>query len=90
MMIGAGSSFWGNALFILPQNGLTIESEQIPETVKLLPFGLTLSGAQNAGVVGFASLPGGPVLGICRAVGIHIRCAARWMAQFRGRWHNLV
>jgi len=51
MMIGAGSPFWGNALFVLPQNGLTIESEWIPQTVKLLPFGLTISGAITAYLV---------------------------------------
>jgi NADH-ubiquinone oxidoreductase chain 5 len=45
MMVGPGSPFWGNALFILPQNSLLIESEWIPQEVKLLPFILTFSGA---------------------------------------------
>nr|YP_009310490.1 NADH dehydrogenase subunit 5 [Pyramimonas parkeae]AOT98925.1 NADH dehydrogenase subunit 5 [Pyramimonas parkeae] len=48
MMIGAGSTFWGNALFILPQNSLSIESEWIPQNVKLLPLILTIGGAITA------------------------------------------
>ena len=35
----------------LPQNSLSIESEWIPQNVKLLPFGLTLGGAITAYLV---------------------------------------
>jgi len=45
MMLGAGSTFWGNALFTLPQNSILLDSEWIPQSTKLLPFFLTISGA---------------------------------------------
>nr|YP_009647094.1 NADH dehydrogenase subunit 5 [Chloroparvula japonica]QBX98774.1 NADH dehydrogenase subunit 5 [Chloroparvula japonica] len=51
MMIGLGTGFWGNALYTLPQNTLMVESEYIPQTIKLLPLGLTLSGAGLAFVL---------------------------------------
>ena len=38
MMIGLGSNFWSNALFILPKNNVLLESEYIPQTIKLLPL----------------------------------------------------
>ena len=44
MMIGLGSTFWGNSLFTLPKNILLLESEYIPQTVKLIPLFSTLAG----------------------------------------------
>jgi proton-translocating NADH-quinone oxidoreductase chain L len=37
MFIGLGSSFWGNALFVLPMNSFAIEGEFLPTYIKLLP-----------------------------------------------------
>ena len=56
-MIGGGSPFWGNALFLLPHNALALEAEFIPQEVKLLPFVLTLSGAFLAYLVTISWTP---------------------------------
>lgn len=45
LIIGLGTDFWQNALFVLPQNNLFIESEFIPSYVKLVPTILSFSGA---------------------------------------------
>jgi proton-translocating NADH-quinone oxidoreductase chain L len=44
MMIGAGTSFWGNALFVEPLHNNRVESEFIPQYIKLLPLLFTLLG----------------------------------------------
>jgi len=51
LMIGAGTDFWGNALFILPQQFLLIESEWLNSGIKLLPLIFSLSGATLAFVL---------------------------------------
>jgi NADH-ubiquinone oxidoreductase chain 5 len=48
MMIGMGSPFWGNALFQLPENTLLIESEYIPQFVKMIPLIFSILGATIA------------------------------------------
>jgi proton-translocating NADH-quinone oxidoreductase chain L len=48
MMIGLGTDFWGNALFVLPQNLVLLESEYIPQGVKLLPLLATILGISLA------------------------------------------
>lgn len=48
MMIGLGTPFWSNALFVLPKNLVLLESEFIPQTQKMLPLFSTLSGAAVA------------------------------------------
>lgn len=45
LMIGAGTDFWGNALFTLPQQFILIESEWLKSSIKLLPLFFSLSGA---------------------------------------------
>nr|YP_010131912.1 NADH dehydrogenase subunit 5 [Odontella regia]QQD79291.1 NADH dehydrogenase subunit 5 [Odontella regia] len=45
MFIGLGTDFWGNALFVLPENQNMIEAEFIPHKFKLLPLVFSLSGA---------------------------------------------
>nr|QGN75128.1 NADH dehydrogenase subunit 5 [Chlorella vulgaris] len=45
MMIGLGTPFWSNALFVLPRNTVLLESEFIPQMQKFLPLILTLFGA---------------------------------------------
>ena len=45
MMVGVGSSFWGNSIFIQPKNSILVESEYIPVIQKLLPLFCTLFGA---------------------------------------------
>ena len=45
MMIGLGTDFWGSALFMLPQNSVYLESEYIPQSIKMIPL---LSGAFGA------------------------------------------
>nr|YP_009861058.1 NADH dehydrogenase subunit 5 [Jaagichlorella hainangensis]QKJ84914.1 NADH dehydrogenase subunit 5 [Jaagichlorella hainangensis] len=44
MIIGLGTTFWSSAIFILPKFTNILESEFIPQSVKLLPFVLTLFG----------------------------------------------
>jgi NADH-ubiquinone oxidoreductase chain 5 len=44
MMIGLGTSFWGNSLFILPKNGVLLESEFISQINKFLPLISTFLG----------------------------------------------
>ena len=44
MVIGLGTDFWQNAIFVLPKNNLYIESEFIPTSIKLIPTFLSLSG----------------------------------------------
>jgi proton-translocating NADH-quinone oxidoreductase chain L len=45
MVVGLGTDFWQNAVFVLPKNNLLIESEFIPTSVKLIPTILSFSGA---------------------------------------------
>lgn len=45
MMLGLGTDFWNNALFQLPGQTCALEAEYIPQWIKLLPLGFTLSGA---------------------------------------------
>jgi NADH-quinone oxidoreductase subunit L len=44
MMIGLGTDFWGNSLFILPTNLIQLESEYIPMSQKLSPLLYTIIG----------------------------------------------
>lgn len=44
MMIGLGTDFWGNSLFVLPKNLVQLESEYIPLTQKLSPLFYTIIG----------------------------------------------
>jgi len=43
--IGAGSTFWGQALFVLPDHSRLLEAEYIDTQTKLLPLGFTFAGA---------------------------------------------
>jgi len=45
MFIGLGTDFWGNAIFVLPENMNRIDSEFIGIFYKLLPIILSLMGA---------------------------------------------
>ena len=45
MFIGLGSNFWGNAIFVLPENMNRLDSEFIPQTFKTLPVFFSLTGA---------------------------------------------
>ena len=45
MMIGVGTNFWSNAIFVLPDNNVLLESEYISQTQKFLPLVFTLAGA---------------------------------------------
>lgn len=45
MMIGLGTPFWSNALFVLPKNTVLLESEFIPQTQKFIPLFSTAFGA---------------------------------------------
>ena len=44
MMIGMGTQFWGNALFMGPDHGLLVESEYIPQAIKYIPILFSLLG----------------------------------------------
>lgn len=48
MMIGLGTPFWANAIFVLPQNSVLLESEFIPQSTKFLPLVATVTGAAIA------------------------------------------
>ncbi len=54
MMIGLGTNFWGNSLFVLPKNLILLESEYIPETQKLVPLVWTALGVSIAFVFNYA------------------------------------
>lgn len=51
MIIGLGTSFWGNSIFTLPQNLILIDSEFIPYHIKLLPVVLSIIGASLAWIL---------------------------------------
>ena len=44
MIIGLGTDFWGNAIFVLPENMNTVDAEFINHSYKLLPVILSLLG----------------------------------------------
>ena len=55
MMIGLGSNFWGNSIFILPKNILLLESEYIPQSQKFLPLFFTVLGLLLAFIVNYTN-----------------------------------
>jgi NADH-ubiquinone oxidoreductase chain 5 len=44
MLIGLGSDFWGNSIYVLPENMNRIDAEFINQCIKLLPLMLTFTG----------------------------------------------
>ena len=44
MIIGLGTDFWGNSIFVLPENMNRVDSEFIPTFYKLFPLCLSLLG----------------------------------------------
>ena len=44
MIIGPGTLFWQNALFVLPENLAIFDAEFLPQTIKLIPVIFSLSG----------------------------------------------
>ena len=50
-IIGLGSDFWSNAIFVHPKNLNSIDAEFIPHSMKLLPVGLSITGAASACVL---------------------------------------
>ena len=48
MIIGLGTDFWGNALFILPENMNMVDAEFIEHIYKILPVILSLCGALSS------------------------------------------
>jgi proton-translocating NADH-quinone oxidoreductase chain L len=54
MMIGLGTNFWGNSLFVLPKNTALLESEYIPQTQKMVPLFFTFLGAGAAGCINYS------------------------------------
>ena len=56
MMIGLGTNFWSNALFVLPKNSVLLESEYIPQTQKFLPLIFTLLGAVFAYIINISAV----------------------------------
>lgn len=42
LMIGLGSDFWGNAIFVLPSHINIIDAEFIPTLIKFIPFFFTI------------------------------------------------
>jgi proton-translocating NADH-quinone oxidoreductase chain L len=45
MIIGVGTNFWGNALFVLPENLVVFDAEFLPVYIKLIPVIFSFSGA---------------------------------------------
>ena len=56
MMIGLGTDFWSNALFVLPKNSVLLESEYIPQTQKFIPLICTFLGAGLAYVFNMSAV----------------------------------
>lgn len=44
MFVGLGTDFWGNSIFVLPQNALILEAEFLNTSIKLFPVFLSLLG----------------------------------------------
>jgi NADH-ubiquinone oxidoreductase chain 5 len=44
MMVGLGTCFWGNSIFVLPNHSLLLESEYIPQFQKFIPLFFTFLG----------------------------------------------
>jgi NADH-ubiquinone oxidoreductase chain 5 len=57
MMIGLGTPFWGNSIFILPKNSIILESEYIPQFQKYIPLLFTILGALLAYIFNYAKIP---------------------------------
>ena len=45
MIIGVGTNFWGNSLFLLPENLVVFDAEFLPVSIKLIPVIFSFSGA---------------------------------------------
>lgn len=56
MMIGLGTNFWSNALYVLPKNSVLLESEYIPQSQKFLPLIFTLLGALFAYIINITAV----------------------------------
>ena len=48
MMVGLGTDFWGNAIFVLPENILLLEAEFLDTHIKIFPVILSLLGGTIA------------------------------------------
>lgn len=55
MMVGLGSNFWGNSIFILPKNLLLLESEYVPQNIKFLPLAFTVLGIFLAFIINYSN-----------------------------------
>ena len=51
MIIGLGSDFWGNSIYVLPENMNMIDAEFIPHSFKILPVIFSLLGATTSFLV---------------------------------------
>jgi len=51
MFVGVGTDFWGNSIFVLPQNLLLLEAEFLNTSIKIFPVCLSLLGATSAFVL---------------------------------------
>lgn len=54
MVIGLGTDFWGNSIFVLPEHVILVDAEFLPVSIKLLPFFLTI-GAIGAAFFFYSS-----------------------------------
>ena len=48
MIIGLGTDFWGNSIYVTPENMNRIDAEFIPQIFKILPVILSLLGASSS------------------------------------------
>ena len=48
MIIGLGTDFWGNSIFVLPENMNLIDAEFIEHKFKVLPVILSITGATSS------------------------------------------
>lgn len=48
MIIGLGTDFWGNSLFVLPEHLILVDAEFLPVGIKLIPFFLTILAIGSA------------------------------------------
>ena len=51
MMIGVGSNFWGNSLYVSPVSYLVTEASYVSQNIKYLPLVFTISGILSAAFI---------------------------------------
>jgi len=90
MMIGLGTNFWGNSIFVLPEHLIQIDAEFIPSWIKMTPVAFSLLGASLALIiyVNFSSILSKFLLSSSFSRNIYTFLNKRW--YFDIVYNNLV